>query len=811
MKVLKFGGTSVGNEEAFILTAEIILKQKKNAIVVVSAMSGITNLLIDAGKQAQQKNLAYKNTFEQIKKIHLDCCESLFSIHNKSEVFSEIIVTLNTIENILESIYNLEDLSEKTLALLSSKGEIMSSFILQKVLEKKYNYEATLLYSENLIKVEDDYLSGKLLKKETYSLLKKAISKNKNYVLAGFIASNSKSEICTLGRGGSDYTASIVANAIDASALEIWTDVSGMYTTNPKLVKNAVPIEHISYREALELSHFGAKVIYPPTIVPVLEKEIPIFIKNTFDAESAGTKIDNKVNTKSVISGISHIENIALLTLEGAGMVGIPGFSMRLFKALSDKNINVILITQASSEHSICIAIQEENMALAQKTVDYEFEYEISLHKLQPIIVEKDVAIIALVGDNMKNNQGISGKMFYSLGKNNISIRAIAQGASERNISAVISKKHISKALNVLHEAFFEEQVSTLNLFVLGVGNVGSNLLKLLQQQASFLLKERKIDVRVVCLANSSKIALNSEGLSLENWNELLQKGEKFKLDKLLNYIHQFNLPNTIFVDNTASEKVSKHYASLLKESISIVTCNKIACSSDIDNYKELKFLSKKYNASFLYETNVGAGLPIINTLQNLIASGDRVTEIQAVLSGSLNFIFNNYNTTKSFKEIIEQAAKEGYTEPDPRIDLSGIDVMRKILILARESGASMNLNEIQNNSFLPKKAQKSNTVEEFLNIIELEELFFKNLYKEASAKGAQLKFVAKYNQNGASVGLEKIEASHPFFNLQGKDNMVIFYTDRYKEQPLIIKGAGAGSEVTASGVFSDIIKLAQL
>jgi len=810
MKVLKFGGTSVGSADAIILTAEIIVKQSKNVCVVVSAMGGITNMLIDAGKLAQQKNLAYKDVLNDIKQKHLDCCSSLFSIQSKSEVFSEILVNLNTIETILEGIYNLEDLSEKTLALLSSKGEIMSSFILQKVLEKIYNYEATLLQSQNYIKVEESYLNGKLLKNETNSLLKKAISKKKNYVLPGFIASNLNGEICTLGRGGSDYTASIVANAVDASALEIWTDVSGMFTTNPKLVKNAFPIQHISYREALELSHFGAKVIYPPTIVPVLEKEIPIFIKNTFDAQSEGTKIDNKVNSSSIVSGISHIENIALLTLEGAGMVGIPGFSMRLFKALSSKSINVILITQASSEHSICIAIQEENTALAKKIIDNEFEYEISLKKLDPIVVESDVAIIALVGDNMKNNQGISGKMFYTLGKNNISIRAIAQGASERNISAVISKKHISKALNVLHESFFEEQVSTLNLFILGVGNVGANLLKLLNQQAKYLLTERKIDVRVVCLASSKKIILNADGINLNNWQKLLSNGVDFKLNNLLDYIQQFNLPNTIFVDNTASDEVSQLYNSLLKESVSVVTCNKIACSSELENYKNLKFLAKKYSASFLYETNVGAGLPIINTLQNLIVSGDRVTEIQAVLSGSLNFIFNNYNTTKSFKKIIEQAATEGYTEPDPRIDLSGIDVMRKILILARECGATLNLSNINNNSFLPKKAQKTQSVSEFLEIINNEEKHFIQLYENSAKIGAQLKFVAKYNSSGASVGLEVIEAHHPFFNLKGKDNMVIFYTDRYKEQPLIIKGAGAGAEVTASGVFSDIIKLAQ-
>ena len=583
-----------------------------------------------------------------------------------------------------------------------------------------------------------------------------------------------------------------------------------MYTANPKLVKQAFPIERLSYQEAMELSHFGAKVLYPPTVQPVLDLGIPIHIKNTMQPEASGTIITNE-NTNgnsTTAKGISNISDIALLTLQGNGMVGIPGFSKRLFETLAQEKINVILITQASSEHSICFGIDEKDAEKAEKAINVSFENEISLHKIDPIIVEKDLSIVALIGDNMKNHQGISGRMFSALGKNNINIRAIAQGASEKNISTVIAQKDVKKALNTIHERFFEDQSKQLNVFITGVGNVGERLVEQIKQQKKFLKDQLKINLRVIGLSNSRTMIFNDSGLSLKTWKDDLATGEKATLEGFLERIKKFNLRNSIFVDVTANEQVSNIYADYLKENIAIVACNKIACSSDYENYNTLKYLSRKYNAPFLFETNVGAGLPIIDTLNNLIASGDKITSIQAVLSGSLNFVFNNFDDNTKFHDVVKQAQAEGYTEPDPRIDLSGVDVARKILILARESGTKMNLEDIENESFLTTSNLKSTSVDDFYKTLISDEAHFQNLYASAKANNCQLKYVAEFNNGKAKVGLKEIPQGHPFYNLKGKDNIVMFYTQRYPEQPMIIKGAGAGADVTASGLFADIIRI---
>jgi aspartokinase/homoserine dehydrogenase 1 len=582
-----------------------------------------------------------------------------------------------------------------------------------------------------------------------------------------------------------------------------------MFTANPKLVKQARPITSISYEEAMELSHFGAKVLYPPTIQPVLQKQIPIAIKNTFDPQAVGTLIQKQTSEgNKTVQGISHVENMALISLEGPGMVGIPGISKRFFEVLSNAKISVVLITQASSEHSICVGIAAEDTSNAVALVNEAFEFEMSQGKIKAVNAENDLAIIALVGDQMKKHQGLSGKMFATLGKNNVNIRAIAQGASERNISAVIEKTDVKKALNALHEVFFEENIKQLNLFVMGVGNVGAKLLAQLAQQKDYLKKQLKLSVRVIGMSNSRTMCFASDGIDLNNWQNILSNGEKADQALFLQKITDLNLRNAIFVDNTASDVVANTYADYLSKSISVVTCNKIACASAYPNYRKLKDLARAYNASFLFETNVGAGLPIIDTLKNLVASGDEIKEIQAVLSGSLNFVFNHFNDQTTFHDVVKQAQEEGYTEPDPTIDLSGIDVMRKILILARESGHVMEISDIENNAFLPAESLETNSNEAFFESLIKYEGDFQALYQKASAKGAKLKYVASFKDGKASVGLQEIPQGHDFYALEGSDNIVLFYTERYPDQPMIIKGAGAGAAVTASGIFADIIRV---
>jgi aspartokinase/homoserine dehydrogenase 1 len=561
----------------------------------------------------------------------------------------------------------------------------------------------------------------------------------------------------------------------------------------------------------MELSHFGAKVIYPPTIQPVSSKGIPTWVKNTFAPEDKGTVIQKEttVNGNS-IRGISSINSISLLSLEGSGMVGIPGFSKRLFEALASKKINVILITQSSSEHSICVGIDAVNTDIAKEAIDEAFAYEIETKKVDPIIVERELAIVALVGDNMKSHPGISGKMFGNLGRNGVNVRAIAQGSSERNISAVISTHDVKKAINVLHEEFFETVYKEVNLFIAGVGNVGSKLVAQIGKQQKFLQEKLHLKINVVGLANSKKMLFNDEGIDLDNWKDLMAGGPAMNMQEFIDTILAKNLRNAVFADVTANELVASCYDQFLQKSISVVACNKIACSSSFEYYTKLKKLSTEYNAQFIFETNVGASLPIIVSLNDLLRSGDKIHTMEAVLSGTLNFVFNNYDGKNSFASVVKQAQDEGYTEPDPRLDLSGKDVMRKIMILSREVGEKMEMDDIVNNSFMPAECMQG-SVADFYQSMEKHEAHFKSLYEEAAAAGKKLKFVAKYDHGKASVGLQHIDPQHDFYHLYGKDNIVLFYTDRYVDQPLVIKGAGAGADITASGVFADIIRTGRI
>ncbi|WP_190808367.1 bifunctional aspartate kinase/homoserine dehydrogenase I [Flagellimonas sp. S3867] len=811
MKVLKFGGTSVANPENTHKVKSIVASIKADqTAVVVSAFGGVTDLLLNTSDLAANQDLAYKNKFQDIEKRHIAVIKELIPVQKQSSILSQVKSDLNILETLLEGSFLIGELTPKLSDKIVSYGELLSSFIISEYF-KAEGLDAALKDSRELIITDNNFgkanVNFKVTNQNCTIYFKEA--SHKITVLPGFVASSQLGDSTTLGRGGSDYTAAIVAAAQDAEVLEIWTDVSGMFTANPKLVKQAKCVEHISYEEAMELSHFGAKVLYPPTIEPVLNKEIPIVIKNTFAPEDSGTQITKSTNGNGkTVRGISHVGGISLLSLEGPGMIGIPGISKRFFETLSLENISVVLITQASSEHSICVGISDEDVEKAISAVNEAFEYEISTNKIQPVIVEKDLAIIALVGDNMKSHQGLSGKMFSTLGKNNVNIRAIAQGASERNISAVIKKADVKKALNSLHERFFEENIKQLNLFVMGVGNVGSRFLAQIQQQNKYLREELKLNIRVIGIANSRTMAFDEDGIALENWQKALSNGQKADKQAFFNTIKEFNYRNSVFVDNTASGEVAQSYPDYLKNSISVVTCNKIACSSDYDYYKDLKQLAKKYGAPFLFETNVGAGLPIIDTLKHLIASGDKVNKIQAVLSGSLNFVFNNFDDSVTFHDVVKQAQEEGYTEPDPTIDLSGIDVMRKILILARESGNALDIDHIENESFLPKESLETASNEAFFESLKKYESDFQKMYKEATDTNSKLKYVAQFEDGKAKVGLQQIPKGHDFYNLEGSDNIVLFFTERYPSQPLIIKGAGAGAEVTASGIFADIIRI---
>ena len=673
-----------------------------------------------------------------------------------------------------------------------------------------------------LIKTNANYLNAVVDKDLTTKTIQSYFADPANnkfdlYMAPGFIASDAEGNTTTIGRGGSDYTGAIFAAAVKASALEIWTDVSGMMTADPRIVHNAKEIPQISYQEAMELSHFGAKVIYPPTIQPVMHQNIPVWIKNTFEPNHPGTIIKNESPADTnFIRGISSINDICLLSLEGSGMVGIPGFSKRLFEALAKKKINIILITQSSSEHSICVGINANDAYQAKMAVDAEFEQEINTQKVEPLIVEKEVAIIALVGEQMKNHPGVSGKMFGVLGRNGINVRAIAQGSSEKNITAVIATTDVKKAINVLHEEFFETSYKQVNVYVAGAGNVGGKLIDQINKQVAYLKKSLRLQINIVGIANSKRQLINIEGLDLTNWKEQLAAAPTGTTAEYVAAITDNNLRNSIFVDVTAHETVANVYTQLLEKAVSVVACNKIACSSPYENYAKLKSLAREFNASFLFETNVGASLPIIGTLNDLIRSGDNIHKIEAVLSGTLNFVFNNYAggaDGKSFSAVVRQAQLEGYTEPDPRLDLGGTDVMRKIMILAREAGTKLEMTDIVNETFLPASCFNG-SVEDFYAEMEKQEAHFKKLYDAAAAEGCKLKFVAKFESNdasGAKVGLQHIQPSSDFYHLYGKDNLVLFYSMRYPELPLVIKGAGAGADVTASGVFADIIRAARV
>ncbi len=815
MKILKFGGTSVGTPESIMQVAEILQaykKKKESFAVVFSAMSGITNQLVKVSKEASQSNQEYLKGLKDIEKQHIDTVKKLIDVKTQSKVIATIKIALNELEDLLHGIFLLKELSPRSQDLALSFGERLSTYMVSEYL-KQQGMDAEYVDSRELVKTDNTFGYAKVNFKATDKHIKeyfKKLGKGTVACITGFISSTDKGETTTLGRGGSDYSASIFGAALDVEEIEIWTDVDGVMTADPRKVKGAFTLTAISYVEAMEMSHFGAKVIYPPTLQPAFNKKLPIRIKNTFNPEFEGTLISEKTKPNDfLIKGISSIQDIALMSLEGGGMVGVPGVSARLFSSLAREKINVILITQASSEYSICFALEPKDAERAKKAIDEEFVNEIQQNKIDPLHVEPDLSIVAIIGDNMRNTPGISGKMFQALGKNGINVIAIAQGSSELNLSVVIPKSDLSKALNALHEAFFLSDVRSLNLYVVGLGLIGGTLLKQIEKQTAYLAEEKLLKINVIAIANSKKMLTNSNGIKLGRWKDDLEKnGNKSSLKHFVEEMISLNLQNSVFVDCTSSKEVIQHYEEILSSSISVVTPNKLANSGSYKDYNKLRKAAFKHGGKFLYETNVGAGLPVINTLQDLKYSGDKIIKIEGILSGTLSYIFNNFKGEKKFSEIVKEAKEKGFTEPDPRDDLNGMDVARKILILAREAGEELEFNDVEVENILPPPCSKAKTVEDFFNELEKNNAVFAKRREEADKQGKVLRFIAKLESGKATVSLQSVDSNHPFYSLSGSDNMISFTTERYKERPLVIKGPGAGAEVTAAGVFAEIITI---
>lgn len=813
MKVLKFGGSSVGAPDRIRGIVEILKSytaQGEHFTVVFSAFGGVTDSLISMSSLAAKGDESYYEQFLTFSKRHIDAARELLQEPYLSEVLEGLENNHEVLKNLLYGIFLVREASTRTMDYVISFGERNSAFIIAHTLQQA-GLNAAYLDARKIIVTDKNFGAAKVDLALTYGKIQKYYKQHAEIqVVTGFIAAAKGGLTTTLGRGGSDYTAALLAAGLDATALEIWTDVDGVLTADPRRVKKAFSIPEMTYAEAMEMSHFGAKVIYPPTIQPVLAKKIPMWIKNTFNPSHPGTLVSDKEDqARTPVKGISSIGNIALLTLQGSGMFGVPGIAARLFGSLASVGINVILITQGSSEHSISFAVQPDKANKARKQVEKEYEYEIQSGLIDPVRMENDLAVVAIIGEQMRYLPGISGRLFQALGQNGINVVAIAQGSSELNISVVINRADESKALNALHEAFFLSDTAFVNVFMVGVGLIGSTLLKQIKAHAEFLKKEHSLEVKVVGLANSKKMLFNENGIDLDNWRDQLSAAEsKMKINDFVDKMKSMNLSSSIFVDNTANEQIAEHYNEILDASISISTPNKIATSSAYEQYLQLKKTAKKRGILFLYETNVGAGLPVISTLNDLIVSGDRILKIEAVLSGSLSFIFNTFKPGISFSSIVEEAGKRGFTEPDPRIDLNGIDVRRKLIILARETGLPLESEDVQIHPVLPEVCRNAPDVPTFFEELSKADEYFSKLVETAAADGKVLRMVASLENGVASIGLQSVDATHPFYQLSGSDNMIVFTSERYKERPLVVRGPGAGAEVTAAGIFSEIIKI---
>ncbi len=813
MNVLKFGGSSVANAERIKNIVSIVkprLDAGEKLTIVFSAFGGITDLLIEMSELASHGKDKYIALFHQFKDKHAEVAKSLLS----PAAYNQVSVTLDenhdTLKDLLKGIFLVREVSPRTLDYVISFGERNANYIIAEAMNEN-GINAAYLDARKIIKTNKDFGAAKVNFKLTDETIQEYYKEHhdKVQIVTGFIGSDVGGLTTTLGRGGSDYTAAILAGALHAEVLEIWTDVDGVLTCDPRKVKKAFTIPRLSYVEAMEMSHFGAKVIYPPTIQPALRKGIPIYIRNTFNPAFEGTLIhkEHDPSFKSTIKGISSLGNLSLIRLQGSGMMGVPGVSARLFSALGKEKINVILITQASSEHSISIAIADKETKKAIHAITEEFEKEIEDGLIDQVKAESDLCVVAIIGEQMKNVPGVAGRLFEGLGKNGINIVAIAQGSSELNISFVINKQDESKALNAIHDSFFLSDTKRIHVFMVGVGLIGGTLLKQIEEQKETLKTQNGLEITIAGLANTKKMVFAENGIDLTNWKEALDTSVDVSdsqtfVDKMI----EMNLSNSIFIDNTADGKIPDLYEQVFNASISVATPNKVAASSAYDQYNRLKQLAKRNNVQFLFETNVGAGLPVISTLRNLIQSGDNIIKIEAVLSGSVSFIFNSFDGSKPFSQLVTEAKELGYTEPDPRDDLSGADVARKITILAREAGYKVETSDVVINPILPERCLKAKDVASFFEILKEEDPYFTQLLQKAKADNGLLRFIAKAENGKISCGVEVVGTDSPFYNLGGSDNMIVFTSQRYKQRPLVVRGPGAGAEVTAAGIFAEII-----
>lgn len=813
MKVLKFGGTSCGTTESIQAVLGIIKgKQAKGEKIaaVFSAMGGVTNQLLKAGDLASTGDTSYFDIVKGIEDRHFTVVRALIDVKSQSKVFANIRTIINELEDLLKGVSLIREISARTSDLIVSFGERLSTTLIHEILHAQ-GVDCQFLDARKVIRTDANFGMAAVNFEVTNRQIQEHFAKTKSLqLITGFIGSTEKGETTTLGRGGSDYTGSIFGAALYAEEIEIWTDVDGMMTADPRKVKNAFTIPTITYAEAMELTHFGAKVIYPPSLQPAFTKNIPIRVLNTFNTDFVGTVVNRSAEASEyIITGISSIDNLALVNLQGSGMIGVAGVSAKLFTVLAKHKISVILISQASSEHSICFAIEPSASASVKALLEEEFKAEIAEGDVEGIEIQDNLSVIAVVGEGMRHHTGVSGKLFSVLGKNGINIVATAQGSSELNISVVIEKKDISKALNVIHDSFFFSQAKTLNLFLVGTGLIGKALLEQLQGQENYLSKYKALKINLVGVMNSKKMLIDSQGIPMENWEEERDaKGKPAEIWAFVEEAKRLNLPNSVFADCTANKEIHNYYLGLFEANISVVTPNKVANSGRYEDYALLHRTALKKGVKFLYETNVGAGLPVINTLQGLIASGDRFEKIEGVLSGTLSYIFNNFKAGVKFADIVREAKVKGYTEPDPREDLSGMDVARKILILGREIGLRLEPEDVEILKLLPENCEKAPTVEDFFKELEVSNSYFEAMVNEAEAKGEVLRFIATLENNKITIGVRSIGKTHPFYMMDGADNVISFTTKRYHDRPLVIKGPGAGAEVTASGVFADIVAM---